>query len=393
MPPEAPALHVNAQRYALTIAEDLTRISSFDREGRLLGCFRDGANYRRGLSGDILRKRAAPDRPKQRRMLAPAERRALLAEVLAHAAAMRERWAASLAPEVDAWLGRVLAWDVERLEAERETFRAIYRPISILPPDQYLSLVVQATEGCSWNRCSFCTLYRDRPFRVKSPDALRQHIRQLKAFLGEGLGLRKAVFLGDANALIIPQPRLRELLQVVHAELPIGESAGLRGIYAFLDIFGAEQKDVADYHELREAQVRRVYIGLESGDPTVFRLLNKPGSPEACLDAVRAIKAAGISVGVILLAGAGGARLADAHVEGSLAALAAMGLGAGDLVYLSPLLVPPDSPYLRQLASAGSPHLDAATIDAQLAAMKAGARARLSPGVKVALYHLEEFMY
>jgi hypothetical protein len=388
-----PRFYFNPQPHFLTVSDDLHTNYSFDCEGRLLGAFRDGVNYRRGLRGDILLKQVQTPTTKLRRMLEPAERRALLSAVNAHVAVIHAQAQATQSAAVCTWLERALSWDVERLEAERERFQAIYKPISILPPDQYLALVLQAAEGCSWNRCSFCTFYRDRKFRIKTPTAFREHVRQVKAFIGKGLRMRKSLFLGDANALIIPQARLRELLNVVHAEFEVGAERGLKGIYAFLDIFGAEQKDVADYRELRAAQVRRIYLGLESGDDEVFRLLNKPGSPAACVEAVRAIKAAGINVGIILLAGAGGTRLAQQHVTNSLAALAAMGLGAGDLVYVSPLIVSPEGTYAQLLHEAASTPLQAAELARQLEQLKAGAKAVCDPGAKAALYHIEEFIY
>jgi hypothetical protein len=391
--PDQRTLYFNAQSHVLTISDNLCANYSFDREGRLLGAFRNGINYRRGLRGDVLMKHATAPRRKIRQMLSTAERRRLIAAVLDHVAAIHDQARPQQHVAVHPWLDRALAWDVERLEAERAAFHTIYKPISILPPDQYLALVLQAAEGCSWNRCSFCTLYQDRPFRIKTADALRRHIQQIKAFVGQAIGMRKSIFLGDANAMIIPQARLRELLNVVHEEFAIGPPNGMKGIYAFLDIFGAEQKSAADYRELHDAQVRRIYIGLESGDAEVFHLLNKPGSPAACIEAVHAIKAAGINVGIILLAGAGGAHLARQHVAHSLATLRAMGLGMGDIVYISPLIVPETSPYSLQLHAAGGAALDASAINVQLETIKTGARAMCTQGAKVALYHLEEFIY
>ena len=70
-------------------------------------------------------------------------------------------------------LARITAWSPSRLAEDAARFRQIYKPVSILPPDQYLSIVLQATEGCSYNRCTFCTFYRDRPFRIKSPSRVR----------------------------------------------------------------------------------------------------------------------------------------------------------------------------------------------------------------------------
>jgi hypothetical protein len=385
--PELGSIYFNAQPWALTISDNLHSTFVFDREGRTVSCFLDGGNYRFGLSGEILLKVAAAAGPKLRRSLSVEEGARLRASVHTHVARIAAGVAPALGAELRGWIDRTLTWDEDRARADRQTFETIYRPVSIVPPDQYRALVLQMTEGCSWNRCTFCSFYRDRRFRAKSPDALRQHIRQIKGFLGGGLGLRRSVFLGDANALIVPQPRLRELLQVVRDELPAQE------LYAFLDIFGAAQKTTAQYVELRAYGLRRVYIGLESGDAEVFGLLNKPGSPQQCVETVARIKAAGIQVGIILLAGVGGASLAQRHVAQSLAALAAMGLGVGDLVYISPLIVPDDGEYAIRARELGLPPLSPLALDAQLGELKAGARAATQGQPRVALYHIEEWLY
>ncbi|MEF3275825.1 MAG: radical SAM protein [Chloroflexus sp.] len=384
---------LNIQPHYVTIAEAMRTIVSFDGEGRLIVAFRNGVNYVRGLSGDMLLKRAYGHGRKERRKLNDDERRAVLSELLTHTQQLIAHLEATASPTARDWFDRIRRWDVAQLEAERERFQTIYKPISIVPPDQYRALVLQATEGCSWNRCHFCTFYRDRPFRIHSPASFRDHIQRVKSFVGAGLGLRKAIFLGDANALIVPQPRLRELLHVVHEAFEIGPQAHFKGIYAFLDIFGAERKTLAEYRELAAAGVRRIYLGLESGNETVFRLLNKPGSPAEAIEAVRLIKAAGIAVGIILLVGAGGDRFAAEHVRDSLEVIAAMQPGPGDIVYLSPLVVSPDSPYLAQLHAAGSSPLAATALDDQLAELKRSARAVVGSGAKVVIYHIEEFVY
>lgn len=108
---------------------------------------------------------------------------------------------------------------------------------------------------------------------------------------------------------------------------------------------------------------------------------------------MQTIKATGINVGIILLAGAGGTRLASAHVTHSLDALAAMNLSAGDLVYVSPLIVSLDSPYMQSLCEEQSEPLNAAAVRRQLEQLKSGAKIVCSSRVKVALYHLEAFIY
>ena len=386
--PDLGSIYINVQPWVLTISDNLHATFSFDCEGRTLGCFLDGGNYRFGLSGDILLKIAAsPPAPKLRRLLSDAEAARLRATVYARVVRIVAGITHALSDDVRGWLALILEWDEDRALVNRRMFQSTYLPISIVPPDQYRALVLQMTEGCSWNRCTFCSFYRDRRFRIKSPAVLQHHIQQVKALLGRGIGMRRSIFLGDANALIVPQQRLRELLQVVRDELPAQD------MYAFLDIFGAEQKTTDEYAELRTYGVRRVYSGLESGDEAVFNLLNKPGSPQQCVTTIERIKAAGIQVGIILLAGVGGASLAPQHVAQSLAALAAMGLDAGDLVYISPLIVSDDSGYAHRAHELGIVPLSPSALDSQMDDLKAGARTATQGHPRVALYHIEEWLY
>ncbi|NTW02426.1 MAG: radical SAM protein [Oscillochloris sp.] len=391
--PEIGTIYINAQRWSLTFSDNLHDAYGFDDEGRPLSCFRNGTNYRFGLCGDVLLKTTTPGAPKQRRILTDNERDQIYADVHTWVTRTISMIAPELPHDIQERLERISAWDSVRTHAERQSFQTIYTPISIVPPDQYRALVLQATEGCSWNRCSFCSFYRDRPFRIASPIAFRTHIRQIKAFLGRGLGLRRSIFLGDANALIIPQPRLIDLFEVIQAELPNNEAGTPYGIYAFLDIFGADQKTVEQYQALHERGLQRIYIGLESGSEEVFRLLHKPGSPELCIETVKRIKAAGIQVGIIVLAGAGGESLAKQHVEQSMSTLEAMQLSTGDLVYISPLIVPEGSDYIRITQQEGISPLGDTALEAQLHALKAGARAVTQGKPRVALYHIEEWIY
>ncbi len=391
-------VYLNAQPCYLTISENLQQHYSFDPSGRFLTGFLGGVNYRRGLDSTILCKQVTGNAPKMRRRLSDTENRVLIEDVRARVAHIADHVAHSKQTDLLPYLQTILGWDYARLCQERAAFHAIYKPISILPPDQYLSVVLQAAEGCSWNKCTFCTLYRDRWFRIKCPTDFRLHIQKIKGLLGPAIGLRKSIFLGDANALVIPQRRLCDLLQIVQEEFPIGatrkgDDYTLKGIYSFLDIFGAERKTLDDYRELAAYGLKRIYIGLETGDDELFALLNKPGSPQACVEAVRTIKQAGIAVGVILLAGAGGDRFAAQHVAQSVARIQAMGLDGEDIVYVSPLVVSGEDEYSVRLREEGGRALTRDEMQQQLAALKAALRPTRTNCPKVSLYHIEEFIY
>ena len=170
----------------------------------------------------------------------------------------------------------MLAFGPDQLAADGERFQSLYKPVSILPPDQYLALVLQATEGCSWNRCTFCGLYRDRTFRIHSPESFRAHCAGVRDFYGEGLSLRRGIFLADANALVMPQARLRQIFEIAQEIFALPE--GPRPVYSFVSAFDVARKSPEEWADLHALGLTRAYIGLETGDDDLLRFLNKPGS-------------------------------------------------------------------------------------------------------------------
>lgn len=376
---------------AIVISPRYGTSASFDRSGRLLGLFADERSYQRTLDNRVLERLSGT--VARRRELPPDEAAALLGRLFADLRDLAEVVPAlDLSPGdrrllADA-LARVLAFGPDRLAQDGATFRTLYKPVSILPPDQYLALVLQATEGCSWNRCTFCGLYRDRAFRIHSPESFAAHCEAVRDFYGEGISLRRGIFLADANALITPQKRLVKLLEIAQSYFALPD--GPRPIYSFVSAFDVERKSPAEWAELHALGVQRAYIGLETGDDDLLRFLNKPGTAQDAIDAVRALRAGGISVGVIVMAGIGGERFAEAHVARTLDVIAAMGLGADDLVYLSNYVPAPGTEYPEQAAAAGIRPLSHDEIAAQLQTLQACLRDRL-PGVKVAPYRVDGF--
>jgi radical SAM superfamily enzyme YgiQ (UPF0313 family) len=384
-----------------TVGLDGEDALSCDRAGRLIRAFWRGRSIRRSLDNRFIEKRKAGGYAWSyiRRELEPSERRALLGGITRELSAIQEALAEPHPGQADPHLGElrarakdILGWSAEALEADGVRFRSVYLPVPILPPDQYQALVVQLTEGCSYNQCTFCRFYRDRPFRVKSPAELRAHIRGIGEFFGEGLRLRKSVFLADANAMVLPKSRLDTAFAILREELPRGCDA-LRGVYSFIDAFSGVPSTSTHFGELAGQGLRRVYLGLESGCEELLRFLNKPGTAAEALELVRRLKAAGIHVGVIVMLGIGGDRYADRHLAETLATVNSMGLESRDLLYLSPLAADPDSPYRQREREAGIRPLTEADTDWQLQALKAGLRFEAGSRPKVAVYDIRDFIY
>ena len=414
-------LYIATEAGALTLSFAGQENYSFDGEGRLVGAWRNKITYRRALDNRILAKWIDPARPahRVRRFLDLAERQSLLDWVYSRAATVAESLVDgqllladrnhSVLEPIAEWLTRVTAWTWPRLEAEAQRFAAVYKPVPILPPDQYMAAVIQATEGCSYNECSFCTFYRDRLFRIKRQDDFEHHVETVLNFLGRGLMLRRKLFLADANAVIIAQASLLPMLDHLNARLPILPVAldpALRrdwqqthpghfdGIYAFISAPDALRKSAAEFAELKQRNLRRVYVGLESGHDLLRRFLHKQGSAADVLDAVRTIKQGGLNVGLICMVGVGGEKFRQAHGEETVALIQRMPLDAGDLIYLSPFVDDGQSPYSQQAAVASITPLSDEAIERDEMRLKATllpwAQAR---SVRISHYDIREFVY
>ncbi|HHO57681.1 MAG TPA: radical SAM protein [Oceanithermus profundus] len=363
------------------IHPDPRHVLSFDREGRLYTFYDDGVLYKRALDSTLHWRRRAPGGPRERGVLGPEEARTVFARVYEHALRAAELLDPACAERIRS---EVLPWTPERLAGERERFSAIYRPIAILPPDQYFAIVVQATEGCTWNKCTFCSFYQGRPFHAKTPEQLREHAEAVRDFLGRQLLLRRGVFLADGNALALSRSRLLPIFEAVREVFPG------RPVFSFVDLYSGERHDPADWGELARLGLERVYVGMETGHDELLAFLNKPGSARELEAFVRELKGAGVGVGLIVMVGVGGRGYREAHARATLAALARMPLDRRDLVYLSPFVEHPDSVYARERAAAGLEPMSWDEIEAETARLAAEVR-RL--GVRAARYDIREFIY
>ncbi len=319
-----------------------TQVFSFDKSGRLWTALVEKISYRRGLNGAIVAKWSSGKEVLHRKWLEQLEQEWLL--IFAHQTISTlinefSFFTDGFSPSIDDTtfqeLTKLAEISLEFYINDVSNYHSIYKPVGILPPDQYISVVLQLTEGCSFNKCTFCSFYRDRPFLIKSPIDFDHHITNVKNFLGNGLSLRRTIFLGDANALVVPTKKLIPLVEKIHKHLDVEK---LGGIFAFLDGFSGERKATGDYQKLKDLGMNKIYIGLESGNNQLLKFLNKPGSAQDALNAVRTIKSAGISVGIIVLLGAGGKQYGGKHITDTIDIINQMNLDADDLVYFSELI-------------------------------------------------------
>ncbi|WP_374482215.1 radical SAM protein [Zoogloea sp.] len=179
------------------------------------------------------------------------------------------------------------------------------------PPSEAESLILPVTDGCSWNKCTFCEMYSSpqKAFRARDEDEVLTSIRRI----GERYGKQvRRVFLADGDALVLPTRRLLAILEAIRAHLP-----GVHRVSSYCLARNLKKKTVAELSSLREAGLRMAYLGAESGDDEVLAKVNKGESFESTQEALAKLGEAGIPRSVMILNGLGGQALSEQHADNS----------------------------------------------------------------------------
>jgi radical SAM superfamily enzyme YgiQ (UPF0313 family) len=187
------------------------------------------------------------------------------------------------------------------------------RPRVFRPPSEAGSLVLRVTEGCSHNRCAFCSMYRDVPFRARPLADIRADVADARRALGPGLA---RAFLADGDALCLSSRRLLAILDALDAAFP-----RLRRVGAYANAGDVLRKSDGELAELRRRRLAILYLGLESGDDETLAAVEKGATAAEVEEAVRRANAAGMATSVMVLVGLAGRARSALHARRSAEAV------------------------------------------------------------------------
>ena len=178
------------------------------------------------------------------------------------------------------------------------------------PPSEAHSLILQVTNGCSWNNCTFCEMYTQtqKRFQLKPQHKIEQ---ELAAVASTGQAVRR-IFLADGDAMTLSFRRLKLILQAIRHYLP-----GVQRVSSYCLPRNLKSKTVEQLAELKELGLELFYVGCESGDDLVLERVNKGENFESSLAALKKIKSAGAKSSVMILNGMGGTRYSEQHAINS----------------------------------------------------------------------------
>ena len=149
------------------------------------------------------------------------------------------------------------------------------------PPSEAESLILPLTDGCSWNRCTFCEMYTapQKRFRPRGEEEVLESIERCgQAFGGEV----RRVFLADGDAMTLSTRRLVTVLEAIRREMP-----AVRRVSSYCLPRNLRNKSAEELRELAALGLSFVYVGVESGDDEVLARVNKGETFETALDALQ----------------------------------------------------------------------------------------------------------
>ncbi len=224
-----------------------------------------------------------------------------------------------------------------------------YEQGPIRPPSEADSLLLRLTRNCPWNRCAFCSSYKNERFSLRSLseiigdiDAMRRIADKLVALslregqqgvISEGL-LRlvwsrdshfdaydrsmalwlfrggKSVFLQDADSLVMKTDAVVAVLRHLYTSFP-----SIERVTTYCRSHTAARKPVAALQAMREAGLTRIHIGLESGSDHVLAMISKGATAEMHVEAGLRVKQAGMELSEYVIPGLGGEDYSTEHAR------------------------------------------------------------------------------
>lgn len=225
-----------------------------------------------------------------------------------------------------------------------------FRVGPIRPPSEAESLLIQVTQGCTWNKCKFCTVYKGTKFKAFSADSVKADIDNIRWMADQVLkyksndgdwdingvnyelgcmptpaeqqcfymvanwlinGRGENVFLQDGNTTALSSGRLTDVLVYLKEAFP-----NIKRITSYGRAENLSKSSAEEFRALKEAGLDRIHAGYESGSDAVLERCNKGVTQEQEIIAGRNVKAGGIELSAYFMPGLGGKDLSDDNAEG-----------------------------------------------------------------------------
>ncbi|MGX8797117.1 B12-binding domain-containing radical SAM protein [Fusibacter sp. JL298sf-3] len=205
------------------------------------------------------------------------------------------------------------------------------------PPSEAKSLIVQVTTGCAHNTCTFCSMYKGKPFKIVPVDDI---LSQLEAICDTHRHVKR-IFLADGDALVLKTEHLLTILNFIKAHFPNVERVSCY----------ATPKDILNKSDealktLYAHGLTMVYMGVETGSDTLLKRIKKGVTSEEMIEAGQKIRRAGFTLSVTVISGLGGCTHRTAHAVETARVISAI---EPEYLGLLTLMVEPGTPLYKDV--------------------------------------------
>ena len=174
------------------------------------------------------------------------------------------------------------------------------------PPSEADSMIFQVTLGCSFNKCSFCNMYRTKEYAERPWEEIVSEIDMAAKFYPD----TRRVFLADGDALNLAKGRMISILDYLWEKFP-----KLQRISCYAMPKNILQKKDDELTELRNAGLDMLYVGIESGNDVVLKKVTKGASYKTILQAYQKAKRHGYIISCMVILGLGGKAYTQEHIS------------------------------------------------------------------------------
>ncbi len=174
------------------------------------------------------------------------------------------------------------------------------------PPSEACSLIFQVTLGCSFNKCSFCNMYRSKVYVERPWPEIKAEID----LASDSLLDARRIFLADGDALNLPTDKLIQILDYLHDKFP-----NVERISCYAMPKNLLQKNKDELLHLKTSGLTMLYVGIETGSNLVLKKVTKgataAGIVKGCLRALDC----GFTLSCMIILGLGGKKYSEEHIK------------------------------------------------------------------------------
>ncbi len=159
------------------------------------------------------------------------------------------------------------------------------------------ALLIRVTQGCTWNRCNYCYVSRGFKFSYVTYEEMEEQLRAKAGRYPSGT----KVWMVGSNPLVLPAERLLKYIGQLRRYFPHFSEIAMQA--RVTDVRG---KSMEELRQLRSAGINELFLGVESGDEEILKMLNKGATARTALEQMQRLNEADIGIVPMYMLGGGG---------------------------------------------------------------------------------------